>query len=127
MFPMHRPLFPFSLWLLSIIITISCTEVPMQTQPSPPDAGLDTINADNLAQHIQTLASDEFEGRLPGSKGEELTIEYLTDQFTQLGLSPGNPGGTSSGRVLFGGGIPSSVICHGDARTSRAGGFGRLC
>jgi len=66
----------------------------MQTQPSPPDAGLDTINADNLAQHIQTLASDEFEGRLPGSKGEELTIEYLTDQFTQLGLSPGNPSGS---------------------------------
>ena len=27
----------------------------MQTQPSPPEAGLDTINADNLAQHIQTL------------------------------------------------------------------------
>jgi len=94
MYPMHRPLFRFSLCLLSIIILISCTEVPMQTQPSPPDAGLDTINAENLAQHIQTLASDEFEGRLPGSKGEELTIEYLTDQFTQLGISPGNPSGS---------------------------------
>jgi len=66
----------------------------MQTQPSPPDDALDSINTETLARHIQTLASDEFEGRLPGSKGEELTTAYLTDQFTELGLSPGNPTGT---------------------------------
>ena len=66
----------------------------MTTQPSPPEAGLDSINADTLAEHIQILASDKFEGRLPGSRGEELTTDYLTRQFTQLGLSPGNPSGS---------------------------------
>ena len=30
---------------------------------------------------IKKLSSDEFEGREPGSKGEELTVAYLTEQF----------------------------------------------
>ena len=63
-------------------------------QPSPPDQGLNTINAENLAQHIQKLSSDEFEGRLPGSKGEERTLDYLVRHFTDLGLSPGDPSGS---------------------------------
>ncbi len=37
---------------------------------------------------------DEFEGRAPGSAGEERTVKYLTEQFQKLGLKPGNPDGT---------------------------------
>src|SRR5690606_31038293 len=48
------------------------------------------IAADDFAAHVQTLASDAFEGRAPGSKGEQLTVEYLTDHFKRLGLKPGN-------------------------------------
>ena len=52
------------------------------------------IAADSLLERIQMLASDEFEGRAPGSVGEARTVTYLTDQFQQLGLTPGNPDGT---------------------------------
>ena len=52
------------------------------------------ITADSLLARIQVLASDEFEGRAPGSVGEARTVTYLTDQFQQLGLAPGNPDGT---------------------------------
>lgn len=55
---------------------------------------LDAITADGLLAHIKTLASDEFEGRAPGSKGEELSIKYIADQFKAIGLKPGNPDGT---------------------------------
>ena len=37
-----------------------------------------------------TLASDEFEGRAPGSAGEDKTVAYLEAQFERLGLKPGN-------------------------------------
>jgi Zn-dependent M28 family amino/carboxypeptidase len=40
------------------------------------------------------MSSDEYEGRGPGTKGEELTVKYLTEQFQKLGLKPGNPDGT---------------------------------
>jgi Zn-dependent M28 family amino/carboxypeptidase len=52
------------------------------------------ISADRLMKDIKTLSSDEFEGRGPGSKGEELTVQYLQGQFQGIGLEPGNPDGT---------------------------------
>jgi Zn-dependent M28 family amino/carboxypeptidase len=61
------------------------------SQGSPPTGG---ITADGLMAHIRTLASDEFEGRAPGTAGEEKTIQYLADQFRQFGLTPGNPDGS---------------------------------
>lgn len=56
--------------------------------------GLDAITPDGMLAHIKTLASDEFEGRAPGSKGEELSINYIADQFKRIGLKPGNPDGS---------------------------------
>ena len=52
------------------------------------------ITADTLLAATETLASDEFEGRAPGSEGETKTVAYLTEQFSALGLTPGNPDGT---------------------------------
>ncbi len=52
------------------------------------------IDENLLMAEIAMLASDEFEGRAPGSDGEERTIAYLTEQFAALGLQPGNPDGT---------------------------------
>ena len=52
-----------------------------------------SITAERLRQHISTLASDKFEGRFPGTIGEELTVEYLTETYEKLGLKPGNPDG----------------------------------
>ncbi|MBV9008282.1 MAG: M28 family peptidase [Verrucomicrobia bacterium] len=55
---------------------------------------LDSITPDGMLAHIKVLASDQFEGRAPGSKGEELSIKYISDQFKQIGLKPGNPDGS---------------------------------
>ena len=52
------------------------------------------IDPDSLLSEIAVLASDEFGGRAPGSLGEALTIDYLTEEFSALGLAPGNPDGT---------------------------------
>ena len=52
-----------------------------------------------IANDIARLASDEFEGRAPGTRGEDLTVEYLVDQFRRAGLAPGNPDGSYLQRV----------------------------
>ena len=44
--------------------------------------------------HIEVLASDKFEGRAPGTAGEEKTVAYLVEQAKKIGLQPGNPDGT---------------------------------
>ena len=63
-------------------------------RPSLPDAALNSFSGDRMLADIRTLSSDEFQGRGPGSKGEELTIQYLQNQFRSAGLEPGNRDGT---------------------------------
>ncbi len=46
------------------------------------------ITPETYRQHVSTLASDEFEGRAPGSPGEKKTIQYLEQEFVRLGLQP---------------------------------------
>jgi len=48
------------------------------------------IVAADFIERVKTLASDEFEGRGPGSPGETLTVEYLRAQMQRIGLQPGN-------------------------------------
>jgi Zn-dependent M28 family amino/carboxypeptidase len=64
------------------------------TAKGPDQKALDTITADGLIRHIKTLASDEYEGRGPGTRGEDLSIKYIADQFQQAGLVPGNTDGS---------------------------------
>lgn len=42
----------------------------------------------NLQAHISYLADDKLEGRRAGSAGEKLAMEYIADQFKNLGLTP---------------------------------------
>ncbi|MFL2561055.1 MAG: M28 family metallopeptidase [Gammaproteobacteria bacterium] len=42
----------------------------------------------NIHRHVDVLASDEFEGRAPGTEGGEKTKKYLKNEFKKLGLSP---------------------------------------
>lgn len=67
----------------------STTAVPAELKPA-----LSSLTSDGIMQHVKVLASDEYEGRGPGTRGEELTVNYLTEQFKQMGLKPGNPDGT---------------------------------
>ena len=65
------------------VIAIGAVAAP---KPTP-------IDEASYRTHIARLASDEFEGRKPGTVGEKRTLDYLESQFRALGLKPGN--GTS--------------------------------
>ncbi|HEX3620363.1 MAG TPA: M28 family peptidase [Candidatus Udaeobacter sp.] len=73
-------------------------ELALRLQPAR-----EAITPDGLLAHIKVLASDEFEGRAPGTKGEELSIKYISDQFKKIGLKPGNPDGTYTQEVPLAG------------------------
>lgn len=59
-----------------------------------PIGELPDVDVEQVLTHATVLSSDQYEGRGPGTKGEDLTVAYLTDQFRKLGLKPGNPDGT---------------------------------
>src|SRR5690242_10086973 len=79
-------------------LLIAADELAERLQPA-----LEAITPDGLLAQMKVLASDEFEGRAPGKKGEELSVKYITDQFKTTGLKPGNPNGTYSQEVPLAG------------------------
>ena len=52
------------------------------------------ISAERIRHHIEILSASDFEGRGPGTQGEEKTVAYLTGCVQELALLPGNPDGT---------------------------------
>ncbi|MGH9142303.1 MAG: M28 family metallopeptidase [Vicinamibacterales bacterium] len=64
------------------------------TSVHTPIGQLPPIDIDAILAHTKKLSSDEFEGRAPGTRGENLTVNYLADQFKAVGLKPGNLDGT---------------------------------
>lgn len=65
----------------------ACSE-PVPTTNENPYQMTDTA----LHEHVKTLSSDAFGGRAPGSPGEEMTVNYLTEAFKEAGLKPANDG-----------------------------------
>ena len=57
------------------------------------------FTADAVMAHVKVLASDQFEGRAPVTKGEDLTVAYIADQFRAVGLKPGAADGTYMQKV----------------------------
>ncbi|HEX8240376.1 MAG TPA: M28 family peptidase [Allosphingosinicella sp.] len=56
--------------------------VPAPAEPVSPEA---------LRRHIDVLASDSFEGREPGTAGEQKSIAYIAGQMRSFGLEPAGP------------------------------------
>lgn len=73
--------------ILAIPFVVACSTGGSQFKE---EDGLDVFNADTLKKHIAVLASDDFMGRKPFTEGETKTVNYLVEQFRQLGLEPGN-------------------------------------
>jgi Zn-dependent M28 family amino/carboxypeptidase len=90
-------------WFGLILFAVACSSggkspAPAETAPSTSPhvaiGQLPSIDANGLVTHTKILSSDEYEGRAPGTKGEELTVKYLSEQFKNAGLEPGNSDGT---------------------------------
>ncbi len=75
------------------LATAACAVIPEDdsVSASPPVAP-GQISEATLKEVTRTLSLDEFEGRAPGTPGEEKTLAYLVREFTRVGLQPGNDG-----------------------------------
>jgi len=67
---------------------------PPSTSQHVPIGELPNIDSAAVLAHTKALSSDQFEGRAPGTTGEDLTVKYLVDHFKRAGLEPGNTNGT---------------------------------
>src|SRR5690348_15965071 len=58
-----------------------------------PSSSVAQVSTQRMSEITRVLASDEFQGRSPGTPGEEKTIPYLIEQFKAAGLEPAGENG----------------------------------
>lgn len=83
----------YYLFTLSLLTTLSfsCQRNTVKFDINQLDSvALAAINEESYKQYVTELASDEFMGRKPFTKGDTLTVNYIEKQFKDLGLAPGN-------------------------------------
>src|ERR1700738_2901548 len=79
---------------------------------------LPDIDVAAMLAHTRMLSSDQFEGRAPGTPGEEKSVAFLMDQFRKAGLKPGNTDGTYVQKVPLVGitPVPAPLVLKKGAR-----------
>ncbi len=71
----------------SLIITLfaSCMQTGNKTEPI-------AIQYKNIEKHIAELSSDRYQGRMPLTSAEEITVNYIAAQMKEIGLEPAADG-----------------------------------
>ncbi len=111
-------------------LLLACTAVPALAQSTAPEFSADRVRAD-----VTYLADDKLEGRDAGTPGYDAAAKYVADQFTAIGLKPGNAGGWYQSVPLVERAIDSSLpsaltidgtrFAHGEQVVVSAWGEGR--
>lgn len=50
---------------------------------------MNKIDTNTIRSHIAYLADDRLKGRLPGTEGYQMAVDYVIDQYKQIGVTPG--------------------------------------
>ena len=67
------------LQLVRLLIVVALAGATLQEQ---------TATQSRTREHVQTLASEKFEGRMAGSAGEKLAADYIARELTRIGARP---------------------------------------
>ena len=82
-----------TLLVASAVALAVCASVPSFADTPAAPSKASPISPQRLSDDVKTLASDPFEGRAPGTKGETRTVAWLIAQLKAIGLQPGGPDG----------------------------------
>jgi Zn-dependent M28 family amino/carboxypeptidase len=87
-----------TLALISALTLTACkkvdeagTSAPVETSVLP-QIEVPELSEQTMKEVTKELSLDSYEGRAPGSAGEEKTVAFLIDRFKKAGLEPGNKG-----------------------------------
>ncbi len=82
-------------FVLAALLTTGCASTNTSSKSPVTDAGKlreaattygQTITAADLSKHLTIIASDEYEGRNTGEKGQKMAADYISREFREDGL-----------------------------------------
>ena len=65
--------------LIMVCLHFSCKETSEETASSRSDSP--SISKEEIQKHLEELADDKYEGRMPFSRTEGITVEYIKNEF----------------------------------------------
>jgi Zn-dependent M28 family amino/carboxypeptidase len=83
--------------LLSLLALAACKKVDGPEASALPKVDVPELSEATMKDLTRELSSDAFEGRAPGTAGEEKTVALLIEKFKAAGLSAGNPASEKDG------------------------------
>lgn len=69
-----------------LVLLLCLSGFGVKAQDSPMTTYANGIQAEPLKKHLSVLASDEYEGRETGEKGQKMAAEYIRKHFKEIGL-----------------------------------------
>jgi Zn-dependent M28 family amino/carboxypeptidase len=87
--------FPRSTAAFAVLLTVAACNTSDKAATSAttlPDVQVPELSLATLQEVTKELSSDAYEGRAPGTPGEEKTVAYIIKKYEEAGLKPGNNG-----------------------------------
>lgn len=97
--------------LLLILISFQAfsQKVPIPGSVKKAMSQVDTVTIRN---HIAFLADDKLKGRMPGTEGYQMAVDYVVDQFLKMGIQPGGDPGQYTQKLI----LRKSVVKNSTAK-----------
>ncbi len=91
--------------------TTATTEKTEGRTLADPSKYANSITAGELKEHLYIYASDEFEGRETGTKGQKKAVAYLKNDYSSQGIPAAKSDGDYFQRVpLIKAGVPQAIV-----------------
>jgi len=81
-----------------ISLCLSAQDVPISKDIKK---AMDRIDTNTIRSHIAYLADDKLKGRMPGTEGYQMAVDYVTDQFKKIGLTPAGDNGGFTQKLII--------------------------
>ena len=62
---------------------------------------MNRIDTNTIRSHIDYLADDKLKGRMPGTEGYQMAVDYVVDQYKKMGVAPGGDNGGYTQKLVL--------------------------
>ena len=62
---------------------------------------MNRIDTNTIRSHIAYLSDDKLKGRMPGTEGYQMAVDYVVDQYKKMGVAPGGDNGGYTQKLVL--------------------------
>jgi hypothetical protein len=92
-------------WTFILLFGASSFSMPAAAQDiklsKKTTAAMGSVDTNTIKKHITYLADDKLRGRMPGEPGYQMAVDYVVNEFTQIGLIPAGDAGSFQQKLIL--------------------------